>query len=246
MKSREAEDKPTVLKSDPKVSKWIFICEEETRIDLDKFEKFIQQYDPAKGEPINDDDLFIAVKTCEQFHTERVPVVLDTWAKESKNIEFYSETVDDSIPTIDLGVPNTERERLKRLLACYDPTGLIAIGERYGYRSALGDGYDYITGGGGMPMVEKLVEGCKCPQDDSPDDMIIGMCLKRFNIPITHVPYLHQARPDDYSEGYLSRQIPVSFHKHWNNDPRAVYRLLKSYDKQEQEGSVQTDKHTEL
>ena len=38
-----------------------------------------------------------------------VPIVLETWAKETKNIEFYSETADDSIPTIDLGIPNTER-----------------------------------------------------------------------------------------------------------------------------------------
>ena len=27
---------------------------------------------------------------------------------------------------------------------------------------------------------------------DSPDDMVIGMCLKRLEIPISHVPYIHQ------------------------------------------------------
>ena len=38
-----------------------------------------------------------------------VPVVLKTWAQETTNLEFYSETEDKTIPTIDLGVPNTER-----------------------------------------------------------------------------------------------------------------------------------------
>ncbi|XP_053375041.1 beta-1,3-glucosyltransferase-like [Mercenaria mercenaria] len=81
-----------------------------------------------------------------------------------------------------------------------------------------------------MLVVQRLVDECHCSSNDSPDDMIIGMCLRRFDIPITHVPYLHQARPDDYSEGYLSRHIPVSFHKHWNCDPIKIYNMLKSYD----------------
>lgn len=38
-----------------------------------------------------------------------VPIVLETWAQETSNIEFYSEKEDKSIPTIDLGIPNTER-----------------------------------------------------------------------------------------------------------------------------------------
>ena len=43
-----------------------------------------------------------------------------------------------------------------------------------------------------MPVVQKLVDECKCPSNDSPDDMILGVCLKRLAIPITHVPYIHQ------------------------------------------------------
>ncbi|XP_052223352.1 beta-1,3-glucosyltransferase-like [Dreissena polymorpha] len=247
---------------------------------------YIKQKFPQCGEAIPDDDLFVAVKTCEKFHTERVPVVLDTWAKETGHIEFYSETADSSIPTIDLGVPNTERghcgktialmkravteehirdrkwllvadddtliniPRLRQLLACYDASSPVALGERYGYQVAKGQGYEYITGGGGMvfsmPMVRRLVDQCTCPQNDSPDDMILGMCLRRLNIPITHVPYLHQARPDDYSDGFLSRHIPVSFHKHWNCDPRAVYRLLKSYDGVESRGDHSKQTHVEL
>ena len=52
-----------------------------------------------------------------------MPVVLKTWAQETDNLEFYSETEDKSIPTIDLGVPNTERGRKKHLccIATKDP-----------------------------------------------------------------------------------------------------------------------------
>lgn len=32
-----------------------------------------------------------------------------------------------------------------------------------------------------------------------------------------------QARPVDYPEAYLSHQVPVSFHKHWNIDPVKAY-----------------------
>ena len=37
-----------------------------------------------------------------------MPVVKNTWGKETQLIEYYSEEEDPNIPTIDLGVPNTE------------------------------------------------------------------------------------------------------------------------------------------
>jgi len=59
---------------------------------------------------------------------------------------------------------------------------------------------------------------------------------------------MFQARPDDYSEGYLSRQIPVSFHKHWNCDPRQIYTMLKQYDTtmSQTPADKAQDTHTEL
>ena len=38
--------------------------------------------------------------------------MLKTWAKETTNLEFYSEVEDKTIPTVDLGIPNTERGNL--------------------------------------------------------------------------------------------------------------------------------------
>jgi UDP-glucose:O-linked fucose beta-1,3-glucosyltransferase len=35
--------------------------------------------------------------------------VKDTWGKDTSHIEYYSDVVDPSIPTVDLGIPNTER-----------------------------------------------------------------------------------------------------------------------------------------
>lgn len=41
-----------------------------------------------------------------------VPVVRATWAKDAGFLEFYSDVADASIPTVSLGVPNTERGEL--------------------------------------------------------------------------------------------------------------------------------------
>lgn len=38
-----------------------------------------------------------------------VPVIKKTWEKDAFFIEYYSDHADPSIPTIDIGVPNTER-----------------------------------------------------------------------------------------------------------------------------------------
>ncbi|KAM4627289.1 beta 3-glucosyltransferase a [Polymixia lowei] len=217
---------------------------------------------PSCGEPVNKEDIFVAVKTCMKFHSERVPVVKKTWEKDASFLEYYSDHADPSIPTINLGVPNTERghcgktfailkrfisnavpktnwllivdddtlislSRLQVLLSCYDPLEPLCLGERYGYGLSQG-GYSYITGGGGMvfsreAVVRLLKSGCKCYSDDAPDDMVLGMCLNALGLPVTHSPLFHQARPDDYARDFLAHQVPISFHKHWNIDPIAVF-----------------------
>ncbi|OPJ81081.1 beta-1,3-glucosyltransferase [Patagioenas fasciata monilis] len=217
---------------------------------------------PLCGEPVKKEDVFVAVKTCQKFHADRIPVVKQTWEREAALFEYYSDYADTAIPTIDLGIPNTDRGhcgktfailerflnhssprtpwlvivdddtlisifRLRKLLSCYDPNEPVFLGERYGYGLGTG-GYSYITGGGGMVFsrtaVQKLLASkCRCYSMDAPDDMVLGMCFSGLGIPITHSPLFHQARPMDYPKGYLSHQIPVSFHKHWNIDPVKVY-----------------------
>ncbi|XP_023272334.1 beta-1,3-glucosyltransferase [Seriola lalandi dorsalis] len=220
-------------------------------------------YLPNCGDPVSKKDVFVAVKTCQKFHLERVPVVKATWEKDAEHLEYYSDVTDASVPTISLGVPNTERghcgktfaifrrflsdavpkadwllivdddtlislPRLRRLLRCYDPKEAVSLGERYGY-NLVQSGYSYTTGGGGMVLsrvaVSRLVSsGCRCYSDDAPDDMVLGRCFTSLGVPITHSPLFHQARPDDYSESLISLQQAISFHKHWNIDPVAVYK----------------------
>ncbi|XP_058268338.1 beta-1,3-glucosyltransferase isoform X3 [Hemibagrus wyckioides] len=231
----------------------------------------VNSYLPSCGTLVKREDLFVAVKTCQKFHQDRVPVVKETWAKDAALLEFYSDIADSAIPTIYLGVPNTESghcaktfailrrflsgevtqapwlllvdddtlislPRLRRHLRCYDPNEAVIIGERYGY-TLTKRGYSYITGGGGMvfsrvAVLKILSSGCSCYREDAPDDMVLGMCLNTLGFSVTHSPQFHQARPDDYPKELLLRQSPISFHKHWNINPVAVYQqwLMDSED----------------
>ncbi|XP_046717988.1 beta-1,3-glucosyltransferase isoform X5 [Silurus meridionalis] len=228
-----------------------------------------------EGTLLKREDIFVAVKTCHKFHHDRVSVVKKTWKKDAGLLEFYSDVADPAIPTIDLGVPNTEsghcaktfailrrfvsREvtqapwlllvdddtlislpRLRRHLRCYNPNEAVSIGERYGYNLNKG-GYSYITGGGGMvfsrvAVLKILSSGCGCYSPDAPDDMVLGRCFNTLGLSVTHSPQFHQARPDDYPKELLLRQSPISFHKHWNINPVAVYQqwLMDSDDLLEQ------------
>lgn len=48
-----------------------------------------------------------------------VPVVKATWEKDAEFLEFYSDVTDASIPTVNLGVANTERGGLSSFLLFY-------------------------------------------------------------------------------------------------------------------------------
>ncbi|XP_055100349.2 beta-1,3-glucosyltransferase isoform X1 [Symphalangus syndactylus] len=217
---------------------------------------------PLCGKPVKKKDIFVAVKTCKKFHGDRIPIVKQTWESQASLIEYYSDYTENSIPTVDLGIPNTDRghcgktfailerflnrsqdktawlvivdddtlisiSRLQHLLSCYDSGEPVFLGERYGYGLGTG-GYSYITGGGGMVFSREairrlLASKCRCYSNDAPDDMVLGMCFSGLGIPVTHSPLFHQARPVDYPKDYLSHQVPISFHKHWNIDPVKVY-----------------------
>lgn len=72
------------------------------------------------------------------------------------------------------------------------------LGERYGYQLLSPNGFNYITGGGGivfsLSVVEKLVQSCTCPTPSSPDDMIIALCLQRIGIEPIHSSRFHQVK----------------------------------------------------
>ncbi|RVE63974.1 hypothetical protein OJAV_G00141590 [Oryzias javanicus] len=66
-------------------------------------------YLPDCGPRVSKSKVFVAVKTCKKFHSARVPVVKATWEKSAGLLEYYSDVIDASIPTVSLGVPNTDR-----------------------------------------------------------------------------------------------------------------------------------------
>lgn len=116
---------------------------------------------------------------------------------------------------------------LTEYLGCFDKSEYIYLGERYGYDlSSHDNGYNYITGGGGIVFniktVRELVKSCTCPTASSPDDMIFGICLKSLNIDAIHSSLFHQARSKDYTPEVLARNS-ISFHKFWQIDPFVVY-----------------------
>ncbi|KAG8452148.1 hypothetical protein GDO86_004080 [Hymenochirus boettgeri] len=51
------------------------------------------------------------------------------------------------------------------------------------------------------------------------------------------------ARPMDYAKDYLAHQIPVSFHKHWNIYPVAVYFKRLAQDEEKQRNEKKYFKH---
>ena len=118
---------------------------------------------------------------------------------------------------------------LVKLLNCYNSDDPIVLGERYGYGLTSARGYSYITGGGSMVMSRGAIKAwvekdCRCHTIDSPDDMVLGQCFSySVGAPVVHSPRFHQARPQDYSDGYLQNLQPVSFHKHYEIDPIKVY-----------------------
>lgn len=86
--------------------------------------------------------------------------------------------------------------RLQILLSCWSPDDGVVVGERYGYNVHSTLGYNYPTGGGGIAVsvsvLATLATHRRCPADDAPDDMYLGLSLTRLNITLVHSPAFHQ------------------------------------------------------
>ncbi|KAF4525013.1 hypothetical protein B566_EDAN012120 [Ephemera danica] len=188
----------------------------------------------------------LGIPNTEQGHCSKtmgiIHYVADKFRKQ-ENLHWLVLADDDTIFSV---------ARIQSLLSCYESdASLLALGERYGYRVRETHGYSYITGGGGTVLSRDAVlrlaapGACDCPAPTAPDDMFMGLCLARLDIPIIHSPFFHQARPVDYAPEYLSAQHPVSFHKHWMIDPIKVYK--KWFEEADQQHlSTHANVHAEL
>uniref|UniRef100_A0A671N626 Beta 3-glucosyltransferase b n=1 Tax=Sinocyclocheilus anshuiensis TaxID=1608454 RepID=A0A671N626_9TELE len=143
----------------------------------------------ACGNPVQKEDVFVAVNTCQRFNAERggcsqplqtVLVFTGHFAKTFAILKRFASGAVTKAPW----------------LLIVDDDTLISVGERYGYGLSR-DGYSYITGGEGMVFSRVAVQnilagGCSCRSLDAPDDMVIGMCLTSLGLPVTHRPLFHQ------------------------------------------------------
>jgi len=177
----------------------------------------------------------------ESGHCNKTLAILRNFIEINNSPEFLVITDDDTI---------LSAARLASLLSCYrGEASPILLGQRYGYMVATGQGgYNYVTGGGGMILnrlgVEALLSlpgGCSCPTPSTPDDMHLGMCARRAKVNLLHSGRMFQARPLDYPSSMISNRKPISFHKHWEIDPRQVYSQY--FEKVDQK---LTDKKVEL
>lgn len=69
-----------------------------------------------QGNPISHDKVLFAVKTCEKYHKERLPIILRTWAQFTIHLRIFSDVEDEAIPTISTKIPNTERGHCEKSL----------------------------------------------------------------------------------------------------------------------------------
>jgi hypothetical protein len=252
-----------------------------------------ESYDAGRRKPWDERpasrSIFVAVKTTLVNHSTRVPIIKRVWtdaaARSGAIVVFYSETRDDSIPTVYGGITNSEKvkgeakklmaifqhaakafvetqgkdghdsplewlliadddtlvnfDELRRILADYDPSVPLLIGDRYAYGHGMGRGYDYLTGGAGtvlssqalqMIVERREVDGDACgtrEDTDTPDDMWLGRCAQRLGIPLVNEPGFHQARPSDYNTATISLHPHVSFHRF--KDTNEALEISRTY-----------------
>ena len=74
------------------------------------FEKYeFEQNTSFCGKGITNENVFFGVKTFSGYHKSRIIYIKRTWAKDTKYIEYFSDFQDFYIPTVDLGIKNTEK-----------------------------------------------------------------------------------------------------------------------------------------
>lgn len=152
----------------------------------------------------------------ERGHCHKTFTILNYFYQTKQSFKYLIIADDDTL----LSIP-----RIFRLIQCFILSNeqSIVLGERYGY----GNYYAYPTGGSGIifnrQAVQEILSNCECPSPDTPDDMYLGLCLKRLNIPLIHIQELHQAQPNAYSKDWLSHQKPISFHKFDGIDVEEIY-----------------------
>ena len=99
---------------------------------------------------------FFAVKTCKKYHSERLPIIFQTWAKAAVNIDYFSEVAEAEYLTKVLPEVNKNTERGH----CMKTEAIL----KYFNRNAKAKGWKWliITDDDTLLSVHKLLEFLKC------------------------------------------------------------------------------------
>jgi len=182
--------------------------------------RFIKFFSDANDTDIPAIDL--GVLNTEQGHCQKTLAIISYFLKQDdlKHIPWLVVADDDTLLNV---------QQLHRVINCLPSPAKLILGERYGFgfeSDGIG-GYDYPTGGSGLVISREaahfLSYSCECPEPDAMDDMIIGICASRLNIPILHSAAFHQAQRRDYAASFIERIRPISFHKFNDLDPYKEY-----------------------
>ena len=69
---------------------------------------------------------------------------------------------------------------------------------------------------------------------EGPEDMMLGLCALTYSkVVLTHTGKMFLMGPDEYSQDFLFRRKPISFHKHNGLDPLHIYK--KWFEKSDQQ-----------
>lgn len=166
----------------------------------------------------NSNDRFISTnENTERGHCHKTFFIFNHFYEYQPNDQFLIVADDDTLLSV---------RRVLRAIRCLLLSNdlPLVLGERYAY----GEFYQYPTGGSSMifnrQAIQQIISNCRCPSADTPDDMFIGMCLKRLEIPLIHLSELHQAQPSAYANDWLKHQKSISFHKFDGIDVEKIYR----------------------
>ena len=109
-------------------------------------------------------------------------------------------------------------KRLGEMLSCHEAREeALILGEKYGFSQISGQGYPFITGGGGIVMSRKAVEilikaNLYCAPG-TPDDMWLGMFGNAYGIHFINYQNFHQSTAVTYHKDYIKCYRAVSYHR---------------------------------
>lgn len=73
----------------------------------------------SMADTLSNSDIHVMIKTYEGHHRSRLPVLKNTWTSSIDRIEYCSDKKDSTIPTLNLGIHNTERGHCSKTWAIF-------------------------------------------------------------------------------------------------------------------------------